>query len=246
MIPETFTCDLVAWDYAVRLSRALAAKIRASGYRPEMVIAIGRGGYVPARIVCDTLLLNALTSIKIEHWGIAASKGREASIRYPLAVDVRGLNVLIIDDITDTGSTLRLAAGYVEQFEPQEIRSGVLQHKRTSAFSPDYYAEYLADWKWVIYPWAAHEDLVGFTEKVISGQALTLAEIRAALSCRYAIAVDDEEVTEALADLLALGKVVEEGSRYRREAPDLRRAARHRSSRRRGRPAAENHGTLQR
>lgn len=216
MIPETFTCDLVSWDRAVRLSRALAATVRDSGYRPEMVIAIGRGGYVPARIVCDRLLLNALTGIKIEHWGIAASEGKEASIRYPLAADVRGQSVLIVDDVTDTGLTLRLAAGYVEGLGPREVRTGVLQHKGTSSFSPDYYVEYITDWRWVIYPWAVHEDLVGFTEKVLTEQAQSLAEIRTELSRRYAIAVDEEEIVTALADLLAVGNAVEEAARYRR------------------------------
>ncbi|QSZ66919.1 phosphoribosyltransferase [Methanofollis aquaemaris] len=216
MIPESFTCDLVAWDHAVRLSRALAAKVRAADYRPDLVIAIGRGGYVPARIVCDRLLIDTLTSIKIEHWGIAARKKKEAVVRYPLATDVGDLSVLIVDDITDTGETLQRAVWYVEEFGPREVRTGVLQHKHTSSFDPDYYAEYLAGWRWVVYPWALHEDLTGFTEKVLLEEPLTTAEIRAALARRYEIRAAEEEVTEALADLLALGKAVEEGSRYRR------------------------------
>ncbi|MDN7023685.1 phosphoribosyltransferase [Methanoculleus sp. FWC-SCC1] len=228
MIPETFTCDLVSWDRAVRLSRALAATVRDAGYRPEMVIAIGRGGYVPARIVCDSLLLNDLTGIKIEHWGIAASKGKEASIRYPLAANVRDLDVLIVDDVTDTGLTLRLAAGYVEGFGPREVRTGVLQHKGTSSFSPDYYVEYITDWRWVIYPWAMHEDLVGFTGKVLTEQAKSLAEIRTELSRRYAIAADEEEIMAALADLLTLGRAVEEGSHYRRRETTENQSSFHR------------------
>lgn len=216
MIPESFTCELVAWDHAVRLSRTLAAKVRASGYRPDLVIAIGRGGYVPARIVCDRLLLTTLTSIKIEHWGTAARKKREAVIRYPLATDIRDLSVLIVDDITDTGETLQRAVWYVEEFGPREVKTGVLQHKHTSSFDPDYYAEYLAGWRWVVYPWALHEDLVGFTEKVLLEEPLTTAEIRAALARRYEIQAYEDEVEEALADLLALGKAVEEEEeRYR-------------------------------
>lgn len=216
MIPESFTCELVAWEHAVRLSRILAAKVKASGYHPDLVIAIGRGGYVPARIVCDRLLLTTLTSIKIEHWGTAARKKREAVIRYPLATDIRDLSVLIVDDITDTGETLQRAVWYVEEFGPREVKTGVLQHKHTSSFDPDYYAEYLAGWRWVVYPWALHEDLTGFTEKVLLEEPLTTAEIRAELTRRYEIQADEDEVEEALADLLALGKAVKvEESRYR-------------------------------
>ncbi|QYZ78892.1 phosphoribosyltransferase [Methanofollis formosanus] len=217
MIPESFTCDLVGWDRSVVLSRALAAKVKAAGYRPDLVIAIGRGGYVPARIVCDRLLIDTLTSIKIEHWGVAARKKKEAVVRYPLATDVGDLSVLIVDDITDTGETLQRAVWYVEEFGPREVRTGVLQHKHTSSFDPDYYAEYLAGWRWVVYPWALHEDLTGFTEKVLLEEPLTTTEIRAALANRYEIRAGEDEVAEALADLLVMGKAVEEdGSRFRR------------------------------
>ncbi|MBP2146128.1 hypoxanthine phosphoribosyltransferase [Methanofollis sp. W23] len=216
MIPESFPCELVAWDHAVRLSRALAAEVKAADYRPDLVIAIGRGGYVPARIVCDRLLLDTLTSIKIEHWGTAARKKEKAVVRYPLATDVGDLSVLIVDDVTDTGETLEHAVAYVEKEGAREVRTGVLQHKRTSSYDPDYYAEYLAGWRWVVYPWALHEDLVGFTEKVLADEGLTMAEIRAALARRYEIHANEDEVAEALADLLALGKAVEEeGDRYR-------------------------------
>jgi hypothetical protein len=86
----------------IGLPRISAKAIKSSGYRPDLVIAVGRGGYVPAS-VCDFMLHSQLTSIKIEHWGIAARKQDTAEVRSPLSVNVVGLKVLIIDDVTDTG-----------------------------------------------------------------------------------------------------------------------------------------------
>jgi len=214
MIPETFTCDAVTWERAVALSRALAAKIRASGCRPDLVVAIGRGGYVPARIVCDELLIRDLTSIRIEHWGTAAQKDETAVIRRRLDADAAGLTVLIVDDVTDTGDTFALAAEHLATFGPREIRTGVLVHKQVSAFVPDYYAERASAWHWVIFPWARHEDVVGFTEKIVSGEAADATEIRAILAGRYGILAGEEEVLEALADLVASGRVVRKGALY--------------------------------
>ncbi|WP_067048914.1 phosphoribosyltransferase [Methanofollis ethanolicus] len=219
MIPATFRCEMVGWERAARLSRLLAEKIKASGYRPDVVVAIGRGGYVPARIVCDSLLIGAMTGITIKHWGPGAEKKEEAVIRYPLAADVAGLAVLIVDDVTDTGETLSLATGYVEGFSPREVRTAVLHHKRTSAVLPDYYAGYVGDWRWVTYPWAAHEDLVGFAGKVLPERPATLAEVAAALEERYDIRAGAEELVAALADLVALGEAVQEGPLYRRASP---------------------------
>jgi len=219
MIPASFRCEMVGWERAARLSRLLAEKIKASGYRPDVVVAIGRGGYVPARIVCDELLIGAMTGIKIEHWGLGAEKKEEAVIRYPLAADVRGLAVLIVDDVTDTGETLRVARGYVEGFSPCEVRTAVLHHKHTSAVLPDYYADYVGDWRWVTYPWAAHEDLVGFTGKVLPDRPVTAAEVAAALEETYGIRAAAEDLDAALADLVALGDAVQEGPLYRRSSP---------------------------
>jgi hypoxanthine phosphoribosyltransferase len=113
MNSQSFPCQLISWDEAYKLSRKLASVIKSSGFRPDLVIAIGRGGYVPARIVCDFLLHSLLTSIKIEHWDIAACKRPEAAVRFPLAVDVQDQSILIIDDVTDTGDTLRAALDYL-------------------------------------------------------------------------------------------------------------------------------------
>ena len=56
---------------AYRLARALAHKVIESGYEPDIILGIARGGLVPARMVCDFLLQNDLLSITTQHWGIA-------------------------------------------------------------------------------------------------------------------------------------------------------------------------------
>ncbi|MHC1632118.1 MAG: phosphoribosyltransferase [Methanotrichaceae archaeon] len=193
---ESFRCDLVSWDQSYNLAKALSKKIKSSGYQPDLVIAIGRGGYVPARVVCDFMLHNHLTSMKVEHWGIAAQKMDQAVVRFPLAIDVNGLKVLIVDDVTDTGDTLKIAVNYVKSLGAEEIKTGVLQHKTTSHFQPDYYGEKVSDWKWIIYPWAAHEDLVGFTERILSEKKISAEEIKSELKRRYQIEVDQSQIEE--------------------------------------------------
>ncbi|NYT02082.1 MAG: phosphoribosyltransferase [Methanosarcinales archaeon] len=214
MSQESFRCTLVSWEEATRLSRVLAARIRSSRFRPHLVIAIGRGGFVPARVVCDSLLLSNLTSIKVEHWGVAARQMQEARVKYPLPVDVRGLKLLIVDDVTDTGETLKATMEHVGLQGPQEVRTAVLQHKTCSQFVPDYYAEAITEWRWIIYPWAAHEDLVGFTEKVLAGEALGVPEIRAGLERRYSLQVSEKTLAGVLAELMEMGRLVKVDGLY--------------------------------
>jgi len=75
-------------------------------------------------------------------------------VRYPIAEEmVKDKRVLIVDDIADTGKSLQHASDYVKEFKPADCRTGVLQLLFTSETTPDYFAEFLEDWMWVVYPW---------------------------------------------------------------------------------------------
>ena len=114
---DTFKCYLVSWDEVSMLAKKLAFKIKNSGFKPDLVIGIARGGLVPARIVCDYLLQKDLAAIKVEHWGIAAIALGKAEIKFPLPIDISGKKILIVDDVVDTGDTFNVTMDYVRLCE---------------------------------------------------------------------------------------------------------------------------------
>lgn len=152
-------CELITWERFHALARQLAFAIRLAPYHPDLIVAIGRGGYLPARIVSDYLDIFDLTDIKIEHYH-GAHKQRCARIRYPLSADVIDKRVLLIDDVSDSGDTFEVAVRHVrERGEPAELRTAVLHHKLVSEFTPDFIGEIVREWRWITYPWAIMEDL---------------------------------------------------------------------------------------
>ena len=160
-IPSQFPCELVTWGRFYALCRRLAENVRGSGYRPEAIVAIGRGGWMPGRVLADLLELMNLTSFKVEHYR-GTHRGSLARVRYPLAADVSGLRVLLVDDVSDSGDTFRVALEHLRaRSQPAEVRTAVLHHKVVSAFAPDLYAARVVKWRWIIYPWAVIEDLTG-------------------------------------------------------------------------------------
>ena len=163
---EQLRCELISWAEVERLCQRLAALIKESGYRPDLVIAIGRGGYVPARLLCDCMHIMGLTSIKIEHYLSGANRQEEAVIRYPLKADIRGLQVLVVDDVNDTGDTLEAATQHLQTFQPGEIRTAVMHHKTVTRFDVDYSARKIIKWRWLIYPWAVNEDVSDFLKRL--------------------------------------------------------------------------------
>jgi len=158
-------CELISWARVYDLSRRVAFAVIEDGFRPDVVVAIARGGYVPARILCDFLDTTSLASMRIEHYLKGADKQPQARVRFPLNADVREKRVLIADDVCDSGDTFVAALEHVGGLGAAEVRTSALTHKTVARFRPDYYAEELSDWRWLIFPWARMEDLGGFVRR---------------------------------------------------------------------------------
>ena len=182
--------EIITWNKAYRLGKTLSRKIKKSGYKPDIVVAIGRGGYVPARIVCDFLSIMNLTGVAVEHWG-AAEKKEKAKITAPLNIKIKNKNVLIIDDITDTGETMDVVVKYLKRQKPRNIKTGVLEHKTASFFIPDFFAHKIVKWRWITYPWARYEDLPVFIEKIKKKKT---EDIRAGLEKKFGIKINNKEL----------------------------------------------------
>jgi hypothetical protein len=204
---DSFRCELISFNEVLRLSKTLARKIKASGYMPDLIVAIGRGGYVPGRLVSDFLLFSDLTSMKIEHYTRAADMLEETRIKFPIPENIAGKKILIVDDVTDTGETLKLAVDYVLSLNTTNVRTAVLQHKTCSAFTPDFYAQKILKWRWIIYPWARYEDLAGFAEKILRNRPLDLPQIIAEFKHRYELDLKESELLEILDDLTERGEL---------------------------------------
>jgi hypoxanthine phosphoribosyltransferase len=171
-LPDKFKCVITNWDYIYDLCRNVADQIKDSGYQPDMIIALARGGWFGGRVLCDFLGLDDLTSLKIEHYIGTALAGNEPMIRYPLADDcVKGKNVLIVDDIADTGKSLLHSREYVMQQNPKEVRTATLQYLECSAFDPDYCGERLEEWAWVVFPWNFMEDMIDIISRLMSKES---------------------------------------------------------------------------
>lgn len=163
---RSFKVEFVSWGKITSLAHTLANRIHNSGYRPDIIIAIARGGYVPARLLCDHLDIYNLTSMRVAHYTSGTDKAETARLSMPLSTDVRGLRVLLVDDVDDTGDTLQLALKHINSFNPAEIKVAVLHHKHISSIVPDFYAQKIISWRWLTYPWAVIEDVRGFIQKM--------------------------------------------------------------------------------
>ncbi len=188
-------CQLISWTEVQHLCMQLAKQIMASDYRPEVIVAIGRGGYVPARLLCDYLDSMALTSIKIEHYLAGSNKTEQAVIKYPLCADIENKRVLLVDDVNDSGDTLEVAVEHLQRFKPARILTAVMHLKTTSHYPIDFHARKIIKWRWLIYPWAIFEDISAFLQR-LSPPPLDMEDARHKLHEQFDIEISARQLKE--------------------------------------------------
>ena len=190
-------CQIISWSKIQNLARLLAQKLRTDNFIPDTIIAIGRGGYMPARYLSDYLGIFDLTSFKIEHYH-GTRKHSKALIKYPLTADVSNKRILIVDDVSDSGDTFEIAIQHIlEHGTPLVLKTAVLHHKLTSVFVPDYYGQKIVKWRWLIYPWAVTEDLSTMIASEMSID-MPIPEIAAQLKTKHGISVSPQHIQDAL------------------------------------------------
>ncbi len=121
---------------------------------------------MPARILSDMLGVFNLTSFKIEHYH-GAIKDQLAIVKYPVTANVNGQNILLVDDVSDSGDTFKVALDHLQSLgKPLDVKTAVIHHKTTASYQPDYYAKKVTKWHWIIYPWAVYEDISVFVNNM--------------------------------------------------------------------------------
>lgn len=214
---ESFPCRILAWDEVSRWATAVARKVRSSGFEPDVVVGLTRGGWVTARLLCDLLGIKQLFAVKVEHWGVTAQPDGKARLIQGLSADISGAKVLLVDDITDTGESLILAREHLKESRPAEVRSATLLHITHSKFVPDFFEIEVpkAQWTWFIFPWNLHEDLRTIVPKALAAGPATMHEIREALRSRFQLQLDSEVIRGTLLELEESRAVVRDGDRWR-------------------------------
>jgi hypoxanthine phosphoribosyltransferase len=154
----------VSWsDYHHKIEQ-LAVHVYQSGWQFNQLICVARGGLrvgdILSRIYNKPLAILATSSYS----GAGKQERGNLIISHHLTMTTEklGSHILLVDDLVDSGITLEQIISWLKHnsdFSIQEIRTAVIWCKACSAFTPDYYVDYLSDNPWIHQPFEDYEQI---------------------------------------------------------------------------------------
>jgi hypoxanthine phosphoribosyltransferase len=152
----------VSWsDYHQKIEQ-LAVQIYESGWEFNQIVCLARGGLrvgdILSRIYKQPLAILATSSYS------GAGQQERGKLNFArhltMTKDHLGSQILLVDDLADSGVTLKETIPWLQQYSDhtiKEIRTAVIWYKSCSVFIPDYYVDYLPNNPWIHQPFEPYE-----------------------------------------------------------------------------------------
>jgi hypoxanthine phosphoribosyltransferase len=152
--------EVMTWNHLGEAARHLAEAIVASGWHPDIVLAIARGGLLPGGAVAYALGVKNSCAMNVEFYTDVDQRLDVPLILPPAPelIDLGDSNMLIVDDVADTGRTLEV----VQEFcvgKVAEVRTAVLYEKPQSVVKCDYVWRQTD--RWIDFPWSSEPPVEG-------------------------------------------------------------------------------------
>ena len=160
---EPLKYHYIDWDTIYSLCSQIYETIRVDDYKPDLIVGIARGGWVPARILADFFVTTSTANVKVEFFHGVYETQEEPYIVQPVSGETRWKRVLLVDDISDTGNSLKATINHLQSRKVADLRSVCLHIKPWTKQLPNYYAE--STDAWVVYPWELKEFIYSFAQQ---------------------------------------------------------------------------------
>ena len=157
----------ITWDEYNATVEKLAIQIDESGYKPDIIIGIMRGG-APIIDVLSRVFKLKCAYLAVESYsgkGIEDKQGKLTFSReMSSTVQNMGGNLLLCDDLSDTGVTLNRSIDWLKNYPPikgkiKSIKTAILWKKSQSNFNPDFCAVELKSNPWIVQPFEKYEEI---------------------------------------------------------------------------------------
>ncbi|RZQ61595.1 phosphoribosyltransferase [Amycolatopsis suaedae] len=156
----------LTWELFGTASRELATQVADSGFEPDLILSIARGGLFVAGALGYALDVKNLHVMNVEFYtGVDQRLDLPVMLPpVPNVVDLTQKKVLVADDVADTGATLKLVRDYCAD-HVAEVRCAVVYQKPHSSVSCEYVWRHTD--RWINFPWSTLPPVVNRVGQVL-------------------------------------------------------------------------------
>ena len=146
--------EWMTWEDLGAAVEDLAMQIHDSGFNPDAVLALARGGLPPAGALAYALGVKNMATLNVEFYTGVDERLEEPLLLPPVPdlAPLRAERLLVVDDVADTGRTLALVRDFCAQHGP-DVRTAVLYEKPHSVVRCDFV--WRRTERWINFPWGA-------------------------------------------------------------------------------------------
>lgn len=139
----------IGWKAYHNYVKRLGDLVKGSGYRPNVIVCISRGG-LPVGLMLSEYLKKPLGVISAQSYH-GTRQGRLKFNRHISAIaPIRG-KILLADDLVDSGKTIRATKKFLGRLG--EVRTAVMFRKTGAKFMPDYFVRETPGRMWIVFPY---------------------------------------------------------------------------------------------
>ena len=155
--------EVPTWNQIYDMLLNLTEKIRKNGFKPDIIVGVSRGGWPPARVLSDLMGNSNLANVRAEFYlGVAETK-EEPVLTQQVSMEVAGKKVLVVDEVADTGKSLKLVKEHIIEKGATEVKIATVYYKPWSIVKPDYYERETSCW--IVFPWEIKETVRKLAKK---------------------------------------------------------------------------------
>lgn len=146
----------LSWEDVEDAAKKIIYDMKLNNFEPDIIISIARSGLIPASLISYALGNKELYVVKIDFSKTQQMSKRQdmrdkPKISQELSKDIEGLNVLVVDEMVVSGTTLKLMNDYLQMKSPKDVKYCVLYKQPWTEFNPDYCGQEIRQWP--IFPW---------------------------------------------------------------------------------------------
>jgi hypoxanthine phosphoribosyltransferase len=145
----------LSWREVEVACSKISREISSRDIAEHLLVGISRGGLVPLRLISDNIAAQEVSTLAVRFYENIGKTADVPRVFFPVQGDVSGKDIILVDDISDTGKSLIAAKEHLKNKGAEDIVIVTICMKPHTHIVPDIYEIETSDW--VIFPWEIQE-----------------------------------------------------------------------------------------